>query len=62
MLSNTRLSKKQSQTQRAPMCVRFQMAGQCKQGCSLALVVASAMMDEARAKASTLFQAIYLSS
>jgi hypothetical protein len=35
---------------------------QCKQGCSLALVVASAMMDEARAKASTLFQAIYSSS
>ena len=59
VLLDTRISKKQSRTHKAPMCVRFQVAGQCKQGYSLAHVVASAMPDEARSKANALFKAVY---
>ena len=59
VLHDSRLSKKQNRTQKAPMCVRFQVAGQCKQGCSLAHVAASAMPDEARSNANALFKAAY---
>ena len=59
VLLDTRISKKQSRTHRAPMCVRFQVAGQCKQGCSLAHITASDMPAEARSKADALFQAVY---
>jgi hypothetical protein len=59
VLLDTRITKKQSRTHKAPMCVRFQVAGQCKQGCSLAHVAASAMPDDARSKANALFKAVY---
>ena len=62
ILIDTRISKKQSRTHKAPMCVRFQVVGQCKRGCSLAHVAASAMPDEARSKANALFRAAYQSS
>ena len=60
VLLDTRISKKQSRTHKAPMCVRFQVGGQCKQGCSLAHITASAMPAEARSKADSLFQAVYV--
>ena len=59
VLLDTRISKKQNRTHKAPMCVRFQVVGQCKQGCSLAHVQASAMPTEARSKANALFKAVY---
>ena len=59
VLLDTRLSKKQSRNHKAPMCVKFQVSGQCTQGCSLAHVVASAMPTEARSKAGALFKAVY---
>jgi hypothetical protein len=59
VLLDNRISKKQSRTHRAPMCVRFQVVGQCKQGCSLAHISASDMPAEARSKADALFQAVY---
>ena len=62
VLLDTRISKKQNRNHKAPMCVRFQVTGHCKQGCSLAHITASAMPTEARSKADALFQAVYASS
>ena len=62
VLIDTRISKKQSRTHKAPMCVRFQVIGQCKQSCSLAHVTANTMPSEARSKADALFKAVYASS
>ena len=62
VLLDSRISKKQSRTHKAPMCVRFQVIGQCKQGCSLAHVTATDMPSEARSKADALFQAVYATS
>lgn len=59
VLLDTRISKKHNRSQKAPMCVRFQAMGQCKQGCSLAHIAANQMTTEARAKADNLFKAIY---
>ena len=59
VLVDDRIPKKTNRTQKAPMCVRFQAVGKCKQGCSLSHVMASDMPDSARAKAATLFQAVY---
>lgn len=59
VLTDRRISKRQSRTQRAPMCVRFQASGTCKQGCTLAHVAASDMPSAARSSASTLFKAVY---
>jgi hypothetical protein len=61
VLLDTRISKKQSRTHKAPMCVKFQVAGRCKQGCSLAHVAASAMPADARLKAGALFKTVYKS-
>ena len=41
--TDTRLPKKNKQPRAAPLCVRFQMTGRCKQGCSMAHVGASTM-------------------
>ncbi|KAI2498102.1 hypothetical protein MHU86_16412 [Fragilaria crotonensis] len=62
VLLDTRISKKQSRTRKAPMCVKFQVSGHCKQGCSLAHVAASAMPADSRSKANALFKAVYASS
>ena len=62
VLTDTRIPKKQSRTQRAPMCVKFQATGRCKQGCSLAHVCAIEMPVEARSKADSLFKAVYAAS
>lgn len=47
---------------KAPMCVRFQAIGQCKEGCSFAQITASRMTAEARAKVDTCFKAVYTTS
>jgi hypothetical protein len=62
ILLDTRIPKKQNRAQKAPMCVRFQALGKCKQGCSLAHVPATGMPDEARSKADALFRAAYMSA
>ena len=59
VLLDTRISKKQNRSQKAPMCVRFQAIGQCKQGCLLAHIAANQMTTEARTKADNLFKAVY---
>lgn len=59
VLTDTRISTKQSRAQRAPMCVRYQATGRCKRGCSLAHVSASDMPAEARSKADSLFKSAY---
>jgi hypothetical protein len=62
ILLDTRIPKKQNRAQKAPMCVRFQALGKCKQGCSLAHIAAHGMPDAARSKADALFRAAYTSS
>ena len=62
ILLDTRIPKKQNRAQKAPMCVRFQALGKCKQGCSLAHIAAQGMPDEARSKADMLFRAAYTSA
>jgi hypothetical protein len=59
VLLDTRIPKRKSRTHKAPMCVRFQVGGNCKQGCSLAHILASDMPTEARSKANALFKAVY---
>ncbi len=62
ILLDTRIPKKQNRAQKAPMCVRFQALGKCKQDCSLAHITASGMPVEARSKADVLFRAAYTSA
>ena len=62
VLMDTRIPKQQSRNQKAPMCVKFQVSGQCKLGCSLAHVRVSDMPNEARAKADALFKTVYAAS
>ena len=62
ILLDTRIPKKQNRAQKAPMCVRFQALGKCKQSCTLAHIAASAMPEEAHSKADVLFQAAYTST
>ena len=59
VLTDTRISKKQSWNNKAPMCVKYQVSGQCKQGCSLAHVSARDLPDKARSKVNALFKAVY---
>ena len=59
VLLDTRLSKKQNRSRKAPMCVRFQVTGKCKQNCTLSHVIASDMPEEARSKAADLFKIVY---
>jgi hypothetical protein len=59
VLLDTRLSKKQNRSRKAPMCVRFQVTGKCKQNCTLSHVAASDMPEEARSKAADLFRTLY---
>ena len=41
--TDTRLPKKNKQPRAAPLCVRFQMTGRCKYGCTMAHIGASTM-------------------
>lgn len=63
LLLDTRISKKQSRTHKAPMYVKFQVSGRCEQGgCSLARVALSTMPTISRSKANALFRVVYESS
>ena len=62
ILLDTRIPKKQNRAQKAPMCVRFQALGKCKQSCSLAHIAAAVMPEEACSKADVLFRAAYTST
>jgi hypothetical protein len=47
--TDTRLPKKSKQPRAAPLCVRFQMTGRCKHGCSMAMAhVGASSMANAR--------------
>lgn len=59
VLLDTRIPKQQNRSRKAPMCVKFQVTGQCRQECSLAHVIASDMPDDARSKADALFRDVY---
>jgi hypothetical protein len=59
ILLDTRIPKKQNLAQKAPMCVRFQALGKCKQSCTLAHIAATGMPDDARNKADSLFRTAY---
>jgi hypothetical protein len=62
ILLDARIPKKHNRAQKAPMCVRFQALGKCKQGCSLAHIAGALMPDDARSKVDSLFRAAYSSS